>query len=109
MLSAVAWATAPPPAHHVARGALPRLPPPAAAVGKGKAAPGPRRKRGRRPGSPGLTMSAGSAVPPASASPMPRGSTQAPLHGRSPLPTVGTAQAPPQPPSPHCRAAAATL
>ncbi|XP_057268046.1 proline-rich protein 7 isoform X2 [Pezoporus wallicus] len=51
MLSAVAWATAPPPAHHVARGALPRLPPPAA-VGKGKAAPGPRRWRGRRPAPP---------------------------------------------------------
>lgn len=28
MLSAVAWATAPPPAHHVAQGALPRLPSP---------------------------------------------------------------------------------
>ncbi|XP_064527884.1 proline-rich protein 7 isoform X3 [Pseudopipra pipra] len=56
MLSAVAWATAPPPAHHVAQGALPRLPPPrhrgeGDGKGKGKAAPGPRHWRGRRPGS----------------------------------------------------------
>ncbi|XP_064885683.1 proline-rich protein 7 isoform X2 [Columba livia] len=51
MLLVVAWATAPPPAHHVAQGPLPRLPPPAA-VGKGKAAPGPRCWWGRRPGSP---------------------------------------------------------
>lgn len=58
---------------------------------------------------PGLTMPMGPAVPTASALPMPRGSTPAPLHGRSPLPAVGAARAPPQPSSRRCQAAVAEL
>lgn len=116
MLSAVAWATAPPPAHHVARGALPRLPPPAAVGRRGRGrqlpAPGAGGAGGLAPFAspcPDLTMPAGLTVPPVSAVPMPQGSIPAPPHGRSPLPALGAAGAPPQTPSRQSPAAVAAL
>lgn len=88
------------------------LPPPPWGRGRQLPAPGAGGAGGLAPPDrphPGLTMPVGPSVPPASAFPMPRGSTQAPLHGRSLLPAAGAARAPPQPSSRHRRAATAAL